>query len=242
MTGSRGSIATAPVVIDIRLRQGSFTLDLRETIDARTVALFGPSGSGKTTTLAAVAGLRRPCDGTIRIGDRALFDHARRIDVPPHDRRVGYVPQDLALFPHLDVRGNVMYGARPRDADVQTHAPILELLEIETFLDRPVGSLSGGERQRVALARALMTEPDLLLLDEPLAALDASLRGRILPYLERVRDELGTPMLYVSHAADEVRRVADRVIVLDNGRTARAGSPADVLPADARAGAPAGRG
>ena len=237
MTGSRGSSAAAPVVIDIRLRQGSFTLDLRETIDARTVALFGPSGSGKTTTLAAVAGLRRPDDGTIRIGDRVLFDQAQRTDVPPHDRRVGYVPQDLALFPHLDVRGNVMYGTRPRDAGVQMHAPILELLEIETFLDRSVDSLSGGERQRVALARALMTEPDLLLLDEPLAALDASLRGRILPYLERVRDELGTPMLYVSHAADEVRRVADRVIVLDNGRTARAGSPSDVLPFDARGGA-----
>ena len=159
MNGTSGSIAAAPVVIDIRLRQGTFTLDLRQTIDARTVALFGPSGSGKTTTLAAVAGLRRPDDGTIRIGDRLLFDHAQRIDVPPHERRVGYVPQDLALFPHLDVRGNVMYGARPRDADMQAHAPILELLEIGTFLDRPVDSLSGGERQRVALARALMDRP-----------------------------------------------------------------------------------
>ena len=234
MSGTSGSLAAAPVVIDIRLRQGTFTLDLRQTIDARTVALFGPSGSGKTTTLAAVAGLRRPDDGTIRMGDRVLFDHAQRIDVPPHERRVGYVPQDLALFPHLDVRGNVMYGARPRDADMQAHAPILELLEIGTFLDRPVDSLSGGERQRVALARALMTDPDLLLLDEPLAALDVGLRGRILPYLERVRDELATPMIYVSHAAPEVRRVADRVIVLDNGRAARAGAPADVLPADGR--------
>ena len=230
MSGTSGSIAAAPVVIDIRLRQGTFTLDLRETIDARTVALFGPSGSGKTTTLAAVAGLRRPDDGTIRIGGRVLFDHAQRIDVPPHDRRVGYVPQDLALFPHLDVRGNVMYGARPRDADLQRHAPILELLEIDTFLDRPVDSLSGGERQRVALARALMTDPDLLLLDEPLAALDVGLRGRILPYLERVRDELAPPMIYVSHAAPEVHRVADWVIVLDNGHAARAGAPADVLP------------
>ena len=234
---NRADAAATPVVIDIRLRQGSFALALHETIEARTVALFGPSGSGKTTTLAAVAGLRRPDDGVIRMGDRVLFDHARRIDVPPHDRRVGYVPQDLALFPHLDVRGNVMYGAREDrrpDGDdtgsLVTHASILELLEIDMLLDRPVDSLSGGERQRVALARALMTAPDLLLLDEPLAALDASLRGRILPYLERVRDELGTPMLYVSHSAEEVRRVAERVIVLDQGRTLRAGVPADVLP------------
>ncbi len=230
--------AAAPVVIDIRVRQGTFTLDLRQTIDARTVALFGPSGSGKTTTLAAVAGLRRPDDGLICVGDRVLFDHARGIDIPPHDRRVGYVPQDLALFPHLDVRGNVMYGAGDghrggRHATDRTvaHKPILELLEIDTLLDRPVDRLSGGERQRVALARALMTEPDLLLLDEPLAALDASLRGRILPYLERVRDELATPMLYVSHAAGEVRRVADQVIVLEQGRALRAGLPSDVLPA-----------
>lgn len=241
MTGApqgTGRAAATPVMIDIRLRQGSFSLDLHETIEARTVALFGPSGSGKTTTLAAVAGLRRPDDGFIRIGDRVLFDHARRIDVPPHDRRVGYVPQDLALFPHLDVRDNVMYGARDGGggdgrgkASTVAHAPILELLEIDTLLDRSVDRLSGGERQRVALARALMTEPDLLLLDEPLAALDASLRGRILPYLERVRDELGTPMLYVSHSADEVRRVAERVIVLEQGRAHRAGNPADVLPA-----------
>ncbi len=233
---TRESVSAPPVVIDIRLRQGGFALELHETIEASTVALFGPSGSGKTTTLAAVAGLRRPDAGRIRIGDRVLFDDIRGIDVPPHDRRVGYVPQDLALFPHLDVRGNVMYGAhgdrrtRRHGMDpAATHAPILALLEIDALLDRSVGSLSGGERQRVALARALVTEPDLLLLDEPLAALDASLRGRILPYLERVRDELGTPMLYVSHSAEEVRRVAERVIVLDQGRARLAGVPADVL-------------
>ena len=249
MTGpgpTRANTSAVPVVIDIRLRQGTFSLELHETIEARIVALFGPSGSGKTTTLAAVAGLRRPDDGLIQVGGRVLFDHARRIDVPPHDRRVGYVPQDLALFPHLDVRGNVMYGARdgrrasrPGTGHAVTHAPVLELLEIDTLLARSVDSLSGGERQRVALARALMTDPYLLLLDEPLAALDASLRGRILPYLERVRDELGTPMLYVSHAAEEVRRVADRVIVLDQGRVRRAGAPADVLPAVASTNAPA---
>ena len=239
----------ASVVIDVRLRAGAFSLDLRETIAARTVALFGPSGSGKTTTLDAVAGLRRPDEGLIRIGRHVLFDSRRGVDVPVYDRRVGYVPQDLALFPHLDVRRNVLYGARGRTVDrspggrdalersagVQTpgphgtHASVLELLEIDTLLSRSVDGLSGGERQRVALARALMTDPDLLLLDEPLAALDLGLRDRILPYLERVRDELDTPMIYVSHVADEVRRVADWAIVLDAGRAVRSGAPADVL-------------
>ena len=234
----------SPVVIDVQLRQGAFSLELHETIAARTVALFGPSGSGKTTTLDAVAGLRRPSSGVIRIGEHVLFDHRRGIDVPAYARRVGYVPQDLALFPHLDVRRNVLYGAH-RAAASRGHAPVpgsvaggragghasvLELLEIDTLLARRVDGLSGGERQRVALARALMTEPDLLLLDEPLASLDLGLRERILPYLERVRDELGTPMIYVSHVADEVRRVADRVIMLEAGRAIRSGAPADVLP------------
>ena len=251
----------ASVVIDVRLRAGAFTLDLRETIAARTVALFGPSGSGKTTTLDAVAGLRRPDEGAIRIGRRVLFDSRHGVDVPVYERRVGYVPQDLALFPHLDVRRNVLYGARGRAAEGSlrlrsaqdggadagaldhrgahasagslephgAHANLLDLLEIDTLLSRAVDGLSGGERQRVALARALMTEPDLLLLDEPLTALDLGLRDRILPYLERVRDELGTPMIYVSHVADEVRRVADWAIVLEAGRAVRSGAPADVL-------------
>ena len=239
----------ASVVIDVRLRAGSFTLDLHETIQARTVALFGPSGSGKTTTLDAVAGLRRPDEGVIRIGRHVLFDASRGVDVPVYDRKVGYVPQDLALFPHLDVRRNVLYGARGRGvasapggrnpgnrgADAEAtgphgaHASVLELLEIDTLLSRSVDGLSGGERQRVALARALMTDPDLLLLDEPLAALDLGLRDRILPYLERVRDEIGMPMIYVSHVADEVRRVAERAIVLEGGRAVRSGAPADVL-------------
>ena len=245
MSGGDG----ASVVIDVRLRAGAFALDLRETIATRTVALFGPSGSGKTTTLDAVAGLRRPDEGVIRIGRHVLFDSRRGVDVPVYERRIGYVPQDLALFPHLDVRRNVLYGARGRTAGRGpegrapgergagggtpgphgAHASVLELLEIDTLLSRAVDGLSGGERQRVALARALMTEPDLLLLDEPLAALDLGLRDRILPYLERVRDELGTPMIYVSHVADEVRRVADWAIVLEAGRAVRSGAPAEVL-------------
>ena len=211
---------------------GAFRLELPRTDVAQTLALFGPSGAGKTTTLDLVAGLRRPDAGTIRIGGRVLFDHARGIDLPPHARRIGYVPQDIALFPHLDVRRNVLYGAKSRRGArtaAERLAQVAGLLEIDGLLDRAVRDLSGGERQRAALARALMTEPDLLLLDEPLAALDSDLRGRIMPCLEAVRDVIGTPLIYVSHAADEVRRLAEWVIVLDNGRAAAAGPPAEVL-------------
>ena len=214
------------ITLDFTLRQAGFTLELRETVAARTVALFGASGAGKTTTLDAIAGLRRPRDGVIRVGARALFDARGGVDLPAHERRVGYVPQDVALFPHLDVEHNVRYGARSTGASAQT---VLGLLEIDTLRARRVDALSGGERQRVALARALMSAPDVLLLDEPLAALDMGLRDRILPYLERVRDELGTPMIYVSHVAAEVRRIAEWVVVLEHGRVSRAGPPDRVL-------------
>ena len=227
--------AHVPIVLDVTLRQGDFSLELHETFAARNVALFGPSGAGKTTTLDAIAGLRRAERGTIQVGSHRLFDAGDGVDVPAHDRRVGYVPQDLALFPHLDVGRNITYGARGAPAP----SPLLELLEIDTLLSRRVDGLSGGERQRVALARALMSQPDLLLLDEPLAALDVGLRDRILPYLERVRDEIGTPVIYVSHVADEVRRIADWVIVLTGGRVTRSGRPDDVLNAPAGVGGPA---
>lgn len=215
-----------PITLDFTLRQAAFTLELHQTVAARTVALFGASGAGKTTTLDAIAGLRRPLAGVIRVGARALFDARGGVDVAVHDRRVGYVPQDVALFPHLDVEHNVLYGARSSGASAQT---VLALLEIDTLLARRVDALSGGERQRVALARALMSAPDLLLLDEPLAAIDVGLRDRILPYLERVRDESGTPMIYVSHVAEEVRRIAEWVVVLEHGRVLCAGPPDDVL-------------
>jgi len=210
------------ITLDLSLRQGDFTLKIRERIDAQVIALFGPSGAGKTSILESVAGLRTPEHGLIRIGQRTLFDGATGIDVPSHDRRVGYVPQDLALFPHLNVRRNVLYGA---GADVgQELEQVLALLELNPLLDRDVTALSGGERQRVALARALMASPTLLLLDEPLAALDGGLRARVLPYLERIRDELTIPMVYVSHAEAEVRAIADWVVVLDGGRVVRSGA------------------
>ncbi len=209
------------ITLDFTLHQGDFTVKLAERIQARVVALYGPSGAGKTSVLESIAGLRHPQQGILRIGDHTLFDSKARIGVSPHQRNVGYVPQDLALFPHMNVRHNIFYGAGSESAVSPEH--VLHLLELGPMLGRAVTALSGGERQRVALARALMASPSLLLLDEPLAALDAGLRERILPYLERVRDELAIPMLYVSHAAAEVHTLADWVVVLDKGHVARSG-------------------
>jgi molybdate transport system ATP-binding protein len=204
------------IALDFTLRQGAFTLEMREQLAGGITALFGPSGSGKTTTLDAIAGLREPASGRIALGDRVLFDSAGRVNLPPHLRHVGYVPQDPALFPHMNVRRNVLYGRRPGqklELDV-----VARMLEVGDLIERRVADLSGGERQRVALARALMSAPDVLLLDEPLAAVDVERRRRILPYLLRVRDDLGVPVIYVSHDRAEVDQLADRVIVLDEGR------------------------
>jgi len=207
------------ITLDFTLSQGDFTLSLQETLGDGITALFGPSGSGKTTALDAIAGLRRPGRGSIVVGERTLYDAANGRDLPPHLRRIGYVPQDPALFPHMNVRRNVLYGRRPgQRLALET---VSDMLEVGTLLDRRVSDLSGGERQRVALARALMSAPDLLLLDEPLAAVDVERRRRILPYLLRVRDELKVPVVYVSHDRAEVDRLADRVIVLDGGVVVR---------------------
>ena len=207
------------IALAFTLTQGSFTLSIDERLTGRITALFGPSGAGKTTTLDAIAGLRTPASGTICIGHRVVFASATRVNVPPYDRHVGYVPQDVALFPHMNVRRNVLFGRRPgQRLELQT---VVSMLEIADLLEREVRELSGGERQRVALARALMSSPELLLLDEPLAAVDLERRRRILPYVERVRDELGVPVLYVTHDAEDVRRFADAVIVLDAGRVTR---------------------
>jgi molybdate transport system ATP-binding protein len=222
-------VATTAITLDFVLQQGEFRLEMSERVEALVLALFGASGSGKTTVLEAVAGLRRPERGRIEVGGHVLYSSTDSLSLAPRLRRVGYVPQESVLFPHMDVRRNILYGAARGNG--MTLDRVLDILEIESLLGRPVASLSGGERQRVALARALMSSPHLLLLDEPLAAVDLELRRRIVPCLCRVRDELGVPMIYVSHEAGEVRAIADRVVVLDRGAVKASGTPGGVLGA-----------
>jgi molybdate transport system ATP-binding protein len=219
------------VEIDIGHRFPGFELEVRCSLARPGItALFGPSGSGKTTLINAVAGLLRPQRGRIVIAGETVLDTATKRFVPPRRRRVGYVFQDARLFPHLSVRSNLLFGwrraARPAPAAEIDH--VIELLGIRHLLERRVRHLSGGERQRVALGRALLSSPRLLLLDEPLAALDGQRRLEIMPYFERLRDETEIPMLYVSHSIDEVTRIADRMIVLDCGRVEAVGSIADI--------------
>jgi len=221
------------IVVDVTVQQGGFTLRVDERSHVEVLGLFGPSGSGKTTLLEAMAGLRRPVHGEIRVGDDVLFSSAERIDRPPHDRKLGYVPQEAALFPHLDVRGNLLYGVRDSDPGARNGRLSLDacaqMLEIGGLLGRRVRDLSGGERQRVAIGRALMTSPSLLLLDEPLAAVDRARRERILPYLLLIRRELHVPLVYVTHDIAEMRQIADRVLVIEDGRVTHAGPASDVL-------------
>ena len=208
-----------------------FTLDAAFTAPPGLTVLFGRSGSGKTTLINAVAGLLRPDEGRIAAGDWVLLDTAQGIRLRPHKRHLGYVFQEGRLFPHLSVRQNLAYGAwfAPKDAPRADMDRVVEMLGIGPLLDRRPAALSGGEKQRVAIGRALLSAPRLILADEPLAALDDARKAEILPYFERLRDEVSVPILYVSHSASEVARLATTVIALDAGRVVAQGPAAAVL-------------
>ena len=251
---------------NISLPLAHFTLEVNLELHGRITVLFGPSGSGKTSLLDLIAGLRRPASARIELDGEVLMDTAGGVLIPSHRRRIGYVPQDLALFPHLSVTQNLLYGERvnlqrkgpplpgpllpPGEEREKTVAvsgsardkatspfsfeKITALLELEPLLKRRVTDLSGGERQRVALGRALVSAPRLLLLDEPLASLDARLKAKVLPYLIRIRDECGVPMLYVTHDRFEALTLADEMVVMAAGKVVQAGAVQEVFsrPAD----------
>ncbi len=217
--------------VDIRHRLGAFSLDAAFTSDGGVTALFGRSGSGKTSVIRIIAGLMRPDYGRISLDDTVLADTERHIFVPRHRRRFGYVFQEARLFPHLTVRQNLNYGRwfAPKAERRDDPGQIVDMLGIGALLDRRPGKLSGGEKQRVAIGRALLSAPRLLLMDEPLAALDEARKAEILPYLERLRDETRIPIVYVSHAVAEVARLANRVVILRDGRVEATGPAVDVL-------------
>jgi molybdate transport system ATP-binding protein len=205
---------------NISLPLEDFVLEINVELSSQVTAIFGPSGAGKTSLLDLIAGLRRPQSALIQLEDRVLTDTACGLVLPPRARGIGYVPQDLALFPHFSVRKNLLYGRKEAAAggSLFSYEHVAAVLEIEPLACRSVAELSGGEKQRVALARALLASPKLLLLDEPLASLDAALKTKIMGYLARVRDEFHVPMLYVSHDRREIQALCDEVVELERGQ------------------------
>jgi molybdate transport system ATP-binding protein len=218
--------------VDVSKQLGEFSIQASFASEGRVTGLFGASGAGKTSLINIIAGLLRPDRGTIAIDAETLDDTAAHVHVPAYRRRIGYVFQDARLFPHLDVGQNLDYGRRMNRLadDPASRKRVTDLLDIGGLLDRRPGQLSGGERQRVALGRALLTQPRLLLLDEPLGSLDEERKVEILPYLVRLRDEAGIPMVYVSHDADEMRQLATQIVMLKRGRVTAFGG-VEVLPA-----------
>ena len=216
---------------NISLPLAHFTLEINVEVGSRITAIFGPSGAGKTSLLDLIAGLRRAQSAFIQLDDCVLADTAKGLSVPTCERGIGYVPQDLALFPHLSVRQNLLYGCKSGSTanPLFSFEHVTKVLEIEPLISRGVMELSGGEKQRVALARALLASPRLLLLDEPLASLDAPLKAKIIPYLTRIRDEFQIPMLYVTHDRLETLALADEIIVLVNGWALQTGPVLDVF-------------
>lgn len=226
--------------VDVDHRRGAFRLAARFAAAPGLTALFGRSGSGKTSLVDIVGGLIRPDRGRVTIDGQTLVDTERGLFVPVHRRRIGYVFQDSRLFPHLNVRRNLLYGrwfARGTGGAAADLDAVIELLGIGHLLERHPDSLSGGEKQRVAIGRALLARPRLLLMDEPLASLDEARRAEILPYIERLRDEAGVPVLYVSHSVAEVARLATTVVIMSEGAVTAVGPVQDILPmADAADG------
>jgi molybdate transport system ATP-binding protein len=219
------------IEIDIQQQLGAFHLAVRFAAEAPIVGLFGRSGSGKSSVINAVAGITTPLSGAIRINGVSLFDASKGVDLPPEKRRTGYVFQDSLLFPHMDVQSNLLYGQRlraPAERFIEEHR-VIELLGLGALLRRKPTALSGGEKQRVAIGRALLAQPRILLMDEPLAALDVPRKTEILDYIERLRDELNIPIVYVSHSVTEITRLADTVVVLSDGKCLAVGDVDEVM-------------
>ncbi|MBP2443146.1 molybdenum ABC transporter ATP-binding protein [Rhizobium leguminosarum] len=219
------------LIVEVKQRLGGFSLDAAFSSERGVTALFGRSGSGKTSMIRIIAGLARPDEGRVVLDGEPLTETAASIFVPKHRRRFGYVFQEARLFPHLSVRANLAYGRwfAARTARSESFDHIVDLLGIEPLLERSPAKLSGGEKQRVAIGRALLSAPRLLLMDEPLAALDDARKAEILPYLERLRDETEIPIVYVSHSISEVARLANQVVVMRDGKVEATGPAVDIL-------------
>jgi molybdate transport system ATP-binding protein len=217
--------------VDVYRRLGAFTLEARFSAGAGLTALFGPSGAGKSSVVNIIAGLLRPERGRVVVDGRVLLDTAQGIFVPKYRRRIGYIFQEPRLFPHLTVRQNLLYGRwfTPDSERRERLDEIIELLGIGSLLSRGPALLSGGEKQRVAIGRALLASPHLLLMDEPLAALDEARKSEILPYIERMRDESRVPIVYVSHSVPEVTRLATTMVLLAEGRVAATGTVSEIM-------------
>ena len=224
------------IELDLQCRRGAFELQVDARLEATVTGLFGPSGAGKSSLLGMLAGFIRPDSGRLVIDGTCLFHHeknrrAKHIDLPIHQRRIGMVFQDSRLFPHLTVQDNLAYGYKllpVKDRRVEFN-PVVELLELGRLLAQKPHQLSGGEKQRVALGRALLTSPRLLLLDEPLASLDVRLKHQILPFLRRVKNEINIPMVYVSHAIDEILYLTNHLVIIDDGKLLGAGQFHEVM-------------
>ena len=222
---------TTPITAKFNLNYGAFKLDVDLSLPGSGVTVFfGPSGSGKTTLLRCIAGLQRPEQGVLEVNGKFWQDTERGIFIPTHKRSLGYVFQEANLFPHLSVRGNLQFGLKRIGKSISTDLThILDLLGIRHLLDRTPDRLSGGERQRIAIARALALDPEILLMDEPLAALDFKRKQEILPYLGNLHQELNIPVLYVTHAQQEVAQLADYLVIMDDGKALASGPVAETL-------------